>query len=224
MTKPENSLYKFVKYLRELSIIIFGVAVTLCAGYWISVKNEERDMKLYLNAVKIELEENMKHLEEEAEKFIPTHQYSEYLRSHKKNELNKDSLKAYSNVWYYAASCNFKNNAFEMFKSSGVMRLVKDKELLLSIWDAYKELDNITEQTEFFMQEKWVEMKKEIFTVLNENKIKNDSDISSILGEDLKMIPMYNFHIMGLDVVTLGKYEDALKSTKETIEKLEKTL
>jgi len=39
-----------------------------------------------------------------------------------------------------------------------------------------------------------------------------------------KTVPMYNFHTIGIDRGTMKQYEDALESTKETLEKLEKVL
>jgi hypothetical protein len=203
--------------------VVIGVAVTLCAGYLIGLNNENRDMKLYLNAIKMELEENHTVLEQAAERFRPVHAYSNYLRTHNRKDLEIDSLMAYQSVWHNASTNSFKKNAFEMFKSSGSMRLVKDKELLLSIWSAYKIFDNVEDQTEFFMKEKWVEIKKEIFTFLNDYEIIGDPDYRKIL-EETKIVPMYDFHIIGVDASTMYIFENALESTKETIEKLEKIL
>ena len=55
---------KIGKFLREIAVIVIGVAITLSASYWITNKNAERDMDLYLNAIRIELEENIRTLEE----------------------------------------------------------------------------------------------------------------------------------------------------------------
>ena len=220
MSKQDYSIKQIVKYFREVSVVVIGVAVTLSLSYWIGINNEKRDMRLYLNAIKLELEDNYQVLEDATENYRATHAYSNYLRAHRKSELEKDSILAYSAVWYSAVSIDFKKNAFEMFKSSGVMRLIKDKELVLAIWNAYKELDNITDQSEFVMKEKWEEVKKEIFNIFNESKI----DIIDMKHEVLKIIPMYNFHVMGVDIATMTMYENALKTTKETLEKLDKVL
>ena len=220
MSKQDYSIKQIVKYFREVSVVVIGVAVTLSLSYWIGVNNEKRDMRLYLNAIKLELEDNFKVLDNATEDYRATHAYSNYLRTHRKSELEKDSILAYSAVWYSAVSIDFKKNAFEMFKSSGVMRLIKDKELVLAIWNAYKELDNITDQSEFVMKEKWEEVKKEIFNIFNESKI----DLIDMNHEDLKIIPMYNFHVMGVDIATMKMYENALETTKETLEKLDKVL
>ena len=58
MNKLKISMSKFGKFDREVSVVVIGVAITLTATLWINKKNEKRDMALYLNAMKIELDEN----------------------------------------------------------------------------------------------------------------------------------------------------------------------
>ena len=57
---------KVGKYLREISVVVIGVAITLSASFWINNRNDKRDMNLYLYAIKLELDENIKFLEKEA--------------------------------------------------------------------------------------------------------------------------------------------------------------
>jgi len=35
---------KVVKYLRELSIVVTGVAITVAIGFWISKKGDEKEI------------------------------------------------------------------------------------------------------------------------------------------------------------------------------------
>jgi hypothetical protein len=42
------------------------------------------------------------------------------------------------------------SNAFEMFKASGSMRFIKNKEVLLSIWDAYANLEKEKIQSDIY--------------------------------------------------------------------------
>ena len=135
MNKSKESMNKIVKFLREIAVIVIGVAITLFASYLITKSGEKRDMHLYLNAIKMELEENIKILEEKAVLFEHSVKYADYLRSNKKELLNADSISNYVNVYYQTPTNTFRNNAFEMFKTSGSMRLLKDKGLLLGMWD-----------------------------------------------------------------------------------------
>ena len=86
---------KIGKYLREISVVVIGVAITLSVSYWISNKSEKRDMALYLNAIKLELEENIKTLERAIENLEPSVRYSNYLKSQDAKSLNSDSINSY---------------------------------------------------------------------------------------------------------------------------------
>jgi len=77
---------------------------------------------------------NVKMLDYEAKWFQKSLGYAIYLASHDKKSLNKDTLKYYAytddngcGYYYFHSPQLFKTYAFEMFKNSGNMRLVKDK-------------------------------------------------------------------------------------------------
>jgi len=211
MNKLKITVEKSVKYLREISVIVIGVAITLFANNWISIKNEKRDVALYLNALKMELEENINDIDSVVEYSQREVRYADYLKSHDKKSLNTDTIKSYVNVFYTAQSFTFKTNAFDMFKTSGIMRLVDDKELLLSIWDTYTSIDVLKQFLDRVYQEKYDNMKKE--TSLAEQRESKMSDI-----------PMRNFYTT-TDIPTkmLQVSEEILKQSKELVLKLEST-
>ena len=128
MNKTKISFGKIGKYIREISVVVIGVAITLSASYWITNRKEKRDTTLYLNTIKLELKENLKILDEFHQKFIlPSVNYSDYLRSYDKKSLNVDSLKYYTyvrGIVFNVSPITIKTSAFEMFKTSGSMRLV----------------------------------------------------------------------------------------------------
>ena len=177
---------KIGKYLREISVVVIGVAITLSVSYWITSRKEKRDIALDLNTIKLELEENLKTLDEYNQDFIQRSvNYSNYLRSHDKKSLNVDTLKYYTYinpVVFNVSPIMIKTSAFEMFKTSGSMRLVNNRELLLSIWDSYTNLVELKENFDMMSQIKLEEMKNYFY--LNENP--PDEVI-------LKNPPMYEF-------------------------------
>jgi len=128
--KQKSLIRKIGKYLREISVVVIGVAITLSASYWISQRGEKRDLKLYLNAIKLELEENIETLEGAIEDLKPSVRYSNYLGSVDAKSINSDSIDSYGDVFTVLKMYSFQTNAFEMFKNSGHMRLIDDKELL----------------------------------------------------------------------------------------------
>ncbi|MCL2650869.1 MAG: hypothetical protein FWD60_07595 [Candidatus Azobacteroides sp.] len=206
---------KIGKYLREISVVVIGVAITLSASYWITNSKEKRDMALYLNTIMLELEANKNILDKTIEQLQSSVKYADYLRSHDKKSLDPDIIKAYSCYYYDATPIIIKTNAFDMFKTSGNMRFVDNKELLLSIWDAYSVLVELSQQFEMFTQIKIEEIKKEsqLFSLPN---------IYSLSAEEiLKNVPMYNYYVnINASQSLLQSSEKASMKISETMAKL----
>ena len=172
------------KYLRELSIVVIGIAITIGIGLWVNRKNNEKDLKLNLDAIKLELEENIMYINDREAELLPECKYAEYLKSHKKDKLDFDIIKnfelnSYTNVDFIF----FKTGAFEMFKSSGAMRLLQNKELMQKIWDTYFWLHR---QEVVF--EKLTQMKSDEILKWAEEKKKYP---------DKQIIPLYDFYVHG---------------------------
>ena len=184
--KRKISFEKIGKYLREISVVVIGVAITLSASYWITNRNEKKDMALYLNAIKLELEENIKTLHQHKEFLQKEVEYANYLKSNDKKAINLDTILINygRNIWSVQRP-PINIYAFEMFKLSGTMRLIKDKELLLSLWKTYNILD-ITKNSLFEegSQAKGVEMKQEMSLILQAQQ-----------EQKLVTIPMYNYYV-----------------------------
>ena len=185
MIKSKISINKIGKYLRETSIVVIGVAITLSISYWIGIKNEKRDMELHLRAIKMELAENASDIGSLIKSLQPECGYAAYLQSHDKKSLDKDTLNSYFLLCYSSpGSFTFKTNAFEMFKSSGTMRLMNDKELLKEIWNVYDGLTILKEIIDEHNKLKWNFMEKEISLV--------DRDMEGNIERNI--IPMYDFY------------------------------
>jgi hypothetical protein len=213
MSKLEKSTGKIGKYLREISVVVIGVAITLSASYWIGVKNEKRDIALHLNAIKLELEENAKDIDSLIELLKPELRYTVYLQSNDKKSLDKDTLNSYFFYCYTVSPIvTFKTNAFEMFKSSGTMRLMNDRELLLAIWNVYDAITLLKQLNDEQNKLKWSFMEKEISLVdVDRGEIKRD------------IIPMYDFYKKaGGSTNVLIQCERFLTDIKKVVSKLEK--
>ena len=204
--KQKFSINKIGKYLREISVVVIGVAITLSASYWISNKGKKSDMALYLNAIKLELEENIETLERAIEDLKPSVRYSNYLQSLDAKSLNRDSINSYRIASMNVLIYPFQTNAFEMFKNSGVMHLIDDKELLLSLWDMHEELIGAREFSDWYFQNKWSDLKQEISLLIE--------------GQIPKVAPMYHFYIMKMPELAVTNYEKTLKKSKELVLKL----
>ena len=208
MKKPNLSTKTIVRYIRDFSIVVAGIAVTLYVNYKVTNQGEKRDMNLYLNAIKLELEENIKQLDKAVESFQNDLKYQEYLRTHDKKHLNKDSLESYSSTYFSIRIFPFKTNAFEMFKFSGTMRLIADKELLLSIWEVYDDFNTANNALEWMSRAKLDDYRKDISIM-----IQNDMEITGI--------PMSNYYFSGMPNSALNACETLLTESKELFAKLD---
>jgi len=206
------SMKTIIRYIRDFSIVVAGIAVTLYVNYRITNQGEKRDINLYLNAIKLEMEENIKTLDKAIEYIKPSIRYSQYLQTHNKESLDKDTINSYVPVFYSSQSFTFKTNAFEMFKSSGVMRLMNDKELLLTIWDVYAQLTDLKELLDWSDQIKTNDLIKEASEsiVVKDGKPKLSTENA----------PMYSFYVIGIPENMLNGCNEVMPKLKELAERL----
>jgi len=175
-------------FIWEVFIILVAVNITIWFHNWSDKRHEKRDMALYLNTIKLELEDNKKMFEETVIQLQPSVRYANYLRTHDKKTLNADTIKFYAQYYFTANTIRIKTNAFDMFKTSGNMRLVDDKELLLSIWEIYAKLADIEQAFNSFMQLK-------LDNMIKESQLYSLYDIASLSDEEiLKNVPLYTFY------------------------------
>jgi len=210
MNKPIFSIIKIGNYFREISVVVIGVAITLSVNVWINHKNEKKDIALYLNAIKLELETNIEMIDSEVEYLQDWENYSLYLLSHDKKSINPDSIR-----WGGDGSglgtvkdIIFQTSAFEMLKNSGAMRLIEDKELLQSIWNSYLHLESIRMSINSYY-----ELKKE--QSIKENQL--------VLEGKPPLIPLYDFFVTYINFGALEGCKRISVELKEMISKLEKS-
>ena len=127
MKKTKFQMFKIVKYLRELSVIIIGIAVTVLTGLWINDRNNTQDIGLYLENIKMELQNNLDDINMVKKYYDFASIYSKYLLTHKMQNLEHDTLSYYNGLTKVLPFFTYKTSAFDMLKSSGMMRLIKDK-------------------------------------------------------------------------------------------------
>jgi hypothetical protein len=173
-----------------------------------------------LNAIKIELEENINELDSIIKYLLPDVGYSNYLLNVDKDSIDVDSLIHYMNTYSRAEKFSIKTNAFEMFKTSGIMRLLNDKELMLSLWNIYGVLSLQNEELDWYFHLKWTDIQKE-FSLVDKRKLIDEAQFRETI---LKARPLYDFYTLGVTHSLLNNCYDVQNKTKNTIEKLDKVL
>ena len=165
--KTKSSLKTILRYIRDFSIVVGGVAVTLYVTDKATYRSEKRDIKLYLNTIKLELEENIYEINL-ADESLEQHaiKYTHYLWNCNSDSLCRDSLENYGPMSHTYYHCTLKTNAFEMFKNSGLMRLMNNRELLKEIWDVYASIDLYIEYIGKYNKMIETEMEKDILLEL----------------------------------------------------------
>ncbi|MDR1199274.1 MAG: hypothetical protein LBK94_09750 [Prevotellaceae bacterium] len=160
--KTKVSIRKFVKYLRDFSIVVAGIAVTLGVQDWLAIRNEKKDTALYLNTLKLELEDNCTTIDSVISVMEETTNYARYITTHDAKSVHPDTMQRYLPVYNNIMAVKFNYDAFEMFKTSGNMRFMVDKEALRSIWSAYGELKILEELCALYSHEKLEALKTEM--------------------------------------------------------------
>ncbi|HCO68448.1 MAG TPA: hypothetical protein DIT04_11925 [Dysgonomonas sp.] len=185
-------------YLRELSIVIIGVAITLFASDRISSYNEQRDMHQQLDLVYEELSSNLVQLDEVVD-------YYNNLAVQRKHMLAKyrdpypgvnDSIMKYDSYTSSTFPYTYKKSAYEMFINSGAMKQLTDRKQLMDITQSYSGLENLKDKIESYMQSK-KEVMHELYKIRTEDAIKYELT-------DPQFYIIYNFHMLnsGLEETT----------------------
>ncbi|GHT61782.1 hypothetical protein FACS189451_04560 [Bacteroidia bacterium] len=206
---------KISTYLRDFSIVVVGIAVTLWVQSWLTSRSQKNDTALYLTALKLEMERNCMILDSV---LIPTMEktmkYTRYISMHDKNQLNQDTIRSYIYVYQNIRDISFLSSAFEMFKTSGNMRFVANKDLLQSIWSIYSGISGFEKWINKYYQDKWEELKKEILLETEGKPV---------------AIPMYDFYRItsqedGIDDNILHNSKIYSNQLKEIISEIDKSM
>jgi hypothetical protein len=199
---------KIGNYFRELSIVIIGVAITLYVSNVISEVKERKDLKLQLNAVYSELEDNLVRIDDLIEHNNKIEKFKAYVTEYYYHPEQSivDSIRKNSGIIGRTYSYIYKRGAYDMFMNSGAMKLFNDKELLLDITECYA----MMESTKAY-HESYESLKLDLVRKLY------DYDTKFIMADIDLTNPMYrgiyNFHIS-------ASPGGSVMETKEQIEKV----
>ncbi|MDR1671734.1 MAG: hypothetical protein LBR57_04375 [Alistipes sp.] len=191
--KAQQEFLKYLRYLREVSIVIVGVAATLYASGRISHWNDQKEIALNLSWIKEELEQNEEQFALNENYFRRRAAYSRYLRFHPKEELNVDSLLyyAYKEGIYGFHTLYYDSSAFESFKNSGLMPKMKNRQLMLSIWAIYNMMTVNLQDIREWERKKEEHVKKDMALIEFDG-----SDNGRIINHN-GIIPLYTLHMFG---------------------------
>jgi len=199
--------WRIGEYLRELSVIVIGIAITFWGSGLINDINTRKSLKQELIAVESELMENEKEITEVLRFYSDLYKYRLLLSAGDIQKADKDSLRKYQYTITNIVSYNYKKDAFDMLKYSGGLKEIKDKNKIMSIMECYMLMEQAKEVHDSYMNSK-------INLILN-NYMNTDNlrDVDLTLG-DKKYMYLYNF-ILGYNGM-----EESLIRSKNQINKL----
>lgn len=147
MSKKHNKriVSDFTRYIRELSIVIIGVLITLLITNIISDRAKHNEVKRALTLVKIELEKNLHQIGLAQQKWEAEQRIYNLIKQHidKIEELPADTLERYMKVIGDKHSLAAGNDSYEVLKSSLLMQYIKDKDFLSELSKTYGNIDLI---------------------------------------------------------------------------------
>ncbi|MEA4916621.1 MAG: hypothetical protein VB073_03700 [Proteiniphilum sp.] len=123
--------------------------------------------------------------------------------------MNSYTIQEYQYAITQIRDTKLKYNAFEMFKSSGSMRLISDKDLQLSIWDVYDQIEGFQDEFRAYYQSKNDMISQEVLSK------QGKKDISPA---------MYDFLATGYPINLQKRGKEKLMELKGEVSKLEKAL
>ncbi len=134
-----------MKYLRELSVVIIGVFVTLWITSVISDNAKQNEVDRMMKLVQTELEENLQSIEWSQRKWETEQRVYQLIRQHISHveAIPLDTLETYRKVIGDIHSLAVNADSYEVFKSSLLTQYIKDKDFLRALSQTYGSLGGI---------------------------------------------------------------------------------
>jgi len=207
--KPKKPIKKIGKFIREVSVVVIGIAIAVSINGWISNRSERNNVDAFLQAVRMELETNLELLEGSNRAVIlPAVRYTRYLESLRGQPANPDSIRYHlQNVIHNHDGIHAITHAFEMLKFSGYMRLI-DPNLQLAIWHTYSTINGAVQFSEQVSNMRWEEIRRHNLwqTASDEELVENP--------------PLYDFYVLWrMHTILVNAYRNVQRTINATLTK-----
>lgn len=211
-------------FVCNFTAVILGIMFTFMGNTWIEERNTQRDVKTALEMVKSELKVNRNAILRGKQRIELEIRASQFLLKHRDalSSVPKDSLNYYSNMPFQVSLYNFTTDALELMKNSMFFPKIKDRQLGLSIIQAYASV-----KTAGLIFAAYQDSKKE-----NNDRLDNNPEIVRVLAKKLPYDTMWTFLLTtneGYDLldripdfIDTGSLDTFLKEIDVTIQSIEK--
>lgn len=190
--------------MRELSIVILGVAVTFISSALISSHNTRKDIRDNMSMIKIELEENIKKIDKAIEAIDKDVDAASAILSGDLRSIPTDTLVAYSNSLTNISLFSYTQDAMEILKISSLAPHIENKQLLLGIIKSYEAMNSMKTAISYYL----------------DNKKKALDDVTERLSpEERRAITSYDIYDLWELYLTNGHMVHFLESCNYTLDK-----
>ncbi|MCL2413853.1 MAG: hypothetical protein FWC94_01180 [Bacteroidales bacterium] len=131
----KRKIVKFVKFTRELSIVVIGVGIALMAGDLLTNRSAKQDLRALLELVKVEIAHNIERSNMTLNFFTQEAEVANFIARNLNNPNIMDSV-GYLTGWFDLFA--YSTDAFDLLVASGRMHLIRDKDLLMQLTSLYR--------------------------------------------------------------------------------------
>ncbi|WP_455672450.1 hypothetical protein [Phocaeicola sp.] len=144
------------KYFRELSIVIAGVFITLVGTDFINSTSQEKQIKEIMQMIKMELEENLKSINQAENKYLDEITFFQLLiqKQDSLQTIETSILEKNINTPFKIQGLEYSEDALEVLKNSALMQQIADKQFILKLLQAYKGCRKIKEDHKIYYEYK----------------------------------------------------------------------
>ena len=214
-----------VKYLRELSIVIIGVLITLTITNLTSLNSKRKEVRDMVELIKIELRDNLESIEEIEQRWITEQRIFSLVKTYIDDleQIPPDTLKNHIVVIGALHSVLNEKDSYEIFKSSLLTQYVKDKDFLRRLSRAYRRIEGLNTQLIKYSDVK-SEAFKEIYKNLSEEEIQQwtQGQVYDYFRIPLNYTSYRSFVYAGGSIISPNEFERSKKAVRAMLEEIEK--
>lgn len=139
--KIDLKKWRIGDYIRQLSVVVIGVAITFWGSSFLNNKAEKATLRKNLIAVKAELQHNMYDIDVKLKLYKEESHMRAYFKSlDNPTQISVDTLREYGDGLTTSFQYYYKKDAYEILKLSEGKSQLTDVNFLLTIMEAYRVL------------------------------------------------------------------------------------
>lgn len=228
--EPTKKVYRLkwmdiASYLRELSIVIIGILITLSITTAINNYSRQKELTGMLSLVTDELIENQRALEWTKMRWQGEQQLYTMLRENITDVLRipTDTFRHYAYTVGTIYDFQAKDESFDVLKNSVLKQYIQEKELIYELSAIYRYFNQLNTQLTIYTNQKKEDAIPIMFE-LNEEELQriiDENDAGVYYDTAIKNKRFRKFIITSGTILNKGIFEETLHNLTELIRKME---